>query len=123
VLLCLEEDGSGEKKIGRGFVIRLAQLLLNPLGLKPNKSINPINRLLWPCGEDNYRRCKELPLPAELREGEWKKEGARGPQINLEAGLKLLAKEDWKQLRDSSKGEGDALPSSKGKKPLNEPDK
>jgi hypothetical protein len=52
-----------------------------------------------------------------LREGERKKEGARGPRPEA------LAKKDREQLRDSSEGEGDALPGGEGEKPLNELDK
>jgi hypothetical protein len=61
-------------------------------------------------------------LLVELREGEWKKEGARGLQTDLEAGPELLTKEDWEWLWDSSEGEGNALPGNKGEKPLNELD-
>jgi len=34
----------------------------------------------------------------------------------------MLAEDNWEQLRDPSKGEGDVLPGGKGKKPSNKPD-
>jgi hypothetical protein len=55
VLFYLEEDDFEEEEIGRGFIIGLAWLLLNPLGLKLDGLKYPVNRLPWPCGEDD---CK-----------------------------------------------------------------
>ena len=45
MLLNLEKGDSREKEILKILEIELAQLLLNLLGLKPNKLGNPINEL------------------------------------------------------------------------------
>jgi len=72
VLLDLEEGNSGEEEILKVLEIGLVRLLPNLLGLKPNKLGNLINRLPWPCGEDDRKEYKGLPLPIGLRERERK---------------------------------------------------